>query len=1041
MIHVRILLICIILANLAVCLPAQQPSVVGVHRRGGAALCSTKARFVVDFDQDVTGVDRSDFVATREGAQVLTTNGRSVEFIADSHHILCNPVVGFTGTSAGFTLECWVRTTDSSGVMMSYLDPSGVEVRLNNPSDVSFRLNDVPIMSGVAIDDGNWHHVAGVWDSGSVSLYVDGVLSASGVLNATLMGGGELVIASRRNGNGIAGPLICALDEVRMWNVPRAATEINADMNRPLIGTEPGLALYWDMWIIEDLFPAPFPNGMRGLTSNGNVGERVNGARILFETPLTDASRYEVLLDTRFATPGNLGLDVIDDRTIASDNGPLDGPFAGIDSYSFTPAIWIDRTVPELVSPGGGHVTVRGSGFGGATAVLLDGSPIPYTIESNRELVVTLPPCSGSTDVGTLEVVACRSDSIALTYEAPVIYGKNRRFIDPAGGEVVTVRGEGFMKDGVSITLVEVEGVAVPFTLIDDSTLTLTTPASAPTGFLSLALTNACTTVTENRYFAPSTTVNVPGDHPTIAAAVAASTGNQIIRLAPGFYTPGPISLPSSYSFKFVGAGANATILDFQAGAGINASTPRLLEVEGMTLKNGLKPGNNSDGAAIRSTAAVIASDCRFEMNQVGDDGGALYADLLYCSNSVFINNSTTGSGGHGGAIHALSAGRVEGCTFTNNTSNGDGGAAYCLNGEVVGCDFFGNSSGSFGGALYLQGGRVEDCLFTGNSVDERGGGAYVTVGTVRRCTFTQNSSQFSAGGLFIDRGLCSSSLFQGNSATSGTGGVALLWSRVEYSTFEGNIGGAVWGWFYSNYSVQDEVDGCILRNNGAFELGNAPLIAVFDSNVAGGSPGFGNIDVDPHFRDASTGDLRLSCDSPCLQRLATVAYDTDLLGRPRLVFGLADMGAYERQVDYAGTDEDLEMIASVNGACGAGHVHDVSAGDAVGLLLVSRGGTFVGGTPLVFGQPFTTGAPPTPAFPGLLIDPLATPSPFFVLDGTVPGPFGIKPFLPASGLGWSFSMPPGLSGSSLLFQGILVDVVAANGIFVGSNGLELRVP
>ena len=36
-------------------------------------------------------------------------------------------------------------------------------------------------------------------------------------------------------------------------------------------------------------------------------------------------------------------------------------------------------------------------------------------------------------------------------------------------------------------------------------------------------------------------------------------------------------------------------------------------------------------------------------------------------------------------------------------------------------------------------------------------------------------------------------------------------------------------------------------------------------SDVAGGWPGTGNLDADPHFLDASAGDFRLASDSPCI--------------------------------------------------------------------------------------------------------------------------------------------------------------------------------
>jgi len=61
---------------------------------------------------------------------------------------------------------------------------------------------------------------------------------------------------------------------------------------------------------------------------------------------------------------------------------------------------------------------------------------------------------------------------------------------------------------------------------------------------------------------------------------------------------------------------------------------------------------------------------------------------------------------------------------------------------------------------------------------------------------------------------------------------------------------------------------------------------------------GIGNIIASPLFMNYANGDLRLQSNSPCINagNNTYVGAATDLEGKPRIVSGTADMGAYEYQ-------------------------------------------------------------------------------------------------------------------------------------------------
>jgi hypothetical protein len=112
-----------------------------------------------------------------------------------------------------------------------------------------------------------------------------------------------------------------------------------------------------------------------------------------------------------------------------------------------------------------------------------------------------------------------------------------------------------------------------------------------------------------------------------------------------------------------------------------------------------------------------------------------------------------------------------------------------------------------------------------------------------------------------------------GNSATSGAGGV--------YGSF------------------QSAFNNCIVYFNTAPTNPNHIYSSMNYSCASPLAPGNGNIDLAPHFVDTNGGsNLRLQTNSPCINagNNAYVSSGTDLDGRPRIVGGTVDMGAYEFQ-------------------------------------------------------------------------------------------------------------------------------------------------
>jgi hypothetical protein len=274
----------------------------------------------------------------------------------------------------------------------------------------------------------------------------------------------------------------------------------------------------------------------------------------------------------------------------------------------------------------------------------------------------------------------------------------------------------------------------------------------------------------------------------------------------------------------------------------------------------------------------------------------AVLAGFTLTNGATFVNDdpefsSITNSGG--GVLCESQSAVVTNCVLAGNSAYGFGGGAY--SGTLNHCTLSGNSAFYGGGAYdatlnhcmlttnsaYCGGGSyngmLNTCAVTGNTASE-GGGAFL--GTLNNCTLSANTA-FDSGGVFggtlNNCTVCGNSAFSGGGASSDSDGVFICTLNnciVYYNSGE------------SAYGVDD----------------NNYYRCVFNYSCTTPDPGsgVGNITNAPLFVDTNGwSNLRLASNSPCSNagNNAYVTTSTDLDGRPRIVNGTVDMGAYEWQV------------------------------------------------------------------------------------------------------------------------------------------------
>lgn len=158
-------------------------------------------------------------------------------------------------TPAELTLEVWAnyQVLNGGGYIISNegFSPSnhGYSLRLSG-SKLEFAYGHTDqwpsIISSSDVSTNTWFHVAVTYTATELKLYINGVLDATapvttpmGVTNAKTYLGEGPTWANRR--------FIGQIADLRIWNVARTATEVAADMNNTLTGTESGLVAAWKM--------------------------------------------------------------------------------------------------------------------------------------------------------------------------------------------------------------------------------------------------------------------------------------------------------------------------------------------------------------------------------------------------------------------------------------------------------------------------------------------------------------------------------------------------------------------------------------------------------------------------------------------------------------------------------------------------------------------------------------------------------------------------------------------------------------------------
>lgn len=157
-------------------------------------------------------------------------------------------------SASSITCEAWINATQWKAqiyqgtiVGKDGSNTSGYALRCGSNGQLSFVIGGpggwTEASSGSIMQANVWTHVAGVFDNGTIKIYVNGNLVGTNTATSITASTINLLIGESP---GFAGRVFKGyLDEVRIWNVARSQSEIAANMAVDLPNNEPGLVAYY----------------------------------------------------------------------------------------------------------------------------------------------------------------------------------------------------------------------------------------------------------------------------------------------------------------------------------------------------------------------------------------------------------------------------------------------------------------------------------------------------------------------------------------------------------------------------------------------------------------------------------------------------------------------------------------------------------------------------------------------------------------------------------------------------------------------------
>ncbi len=237
-------------------------------------------------------------------ANAESVNPVSLKFFGNGYIDVSN-TGGIYGNA--YTVE-FITNTTTSGITSIYAEGNDTTSQQtwaifisNGKARITLRDNiqqypSIDITGKTTINNGIPHHISFVDDNGACSLYVDGIIDATGTYSHTPISLNTASIGARKR-TIIDTMHTGTIDDVRLWTIPRSQSDIKSTLWSELAGNEPGLKAYYKMNTGSDIYAIDS-------TSNGYTGTIINGTWVSMQYPIPAA--VFTSYPTTGTTPANI---------------------------------------------------------------------------------------------------------------------------------------------------------------------------------------------------------------------------------------------------------------------------------------------------------------------------------------------------------------------------------------------------------------------------------------------------------------------------------------------------------------------------------------------------------------------------------------------------------------------------------------------------------------------------------------------------------------------------------------------------------------
>ena len=138
-----------------------------------------------------------------------------------------------------FSIAAWIKCPPTSAIRTIMAKGEKLQMRLNADDKIEILIDNIitpKFVSNMTINDNKWHHLAFVYESGSVILYIDGIIdkSVQDIVHPSPNYNHFSIGAVYINNHLIINPLLGDVDEASVWDIALSKSQVHYIMNQEI---------------------------------------------------------------------------------------------------------------------------------------------------------------------------------------------------------------------------------------------------------------------------------------------------------------------------------------------------------------------------------------------------------------------------------------------------------------------------------------------------------------------------------------------------------------------------------------------------------------------------------------------------------------------------------------------------------------------------------------------------------------------------------------------------------------------------------------